>query len=843
MARPAFINKIFRLVGVDQIDQIPTENTDKSYRSMSDSDMKKFVGDTFVKNPNAINRIDHLQIPSMLEPISRELLDRKSDHTKLNMLAPEIEQAASILIPSILTPNDFRKNIFSISIESENESDEILAEVVDLITEHFGNNLDLTTKLSKWVDEAMFKAGSKSILLLPTKTIGNIKNAYGSTESLQNIMILTAQISGSIESINLKVDDSITDKCVDSIVNCFTYIESDSTKNEIPSSSNLATSLKSYIPNLINKFDKDNLLGFTIDPRILINSSLENIGAVESIDRNILASLGESTPKYLRSDNESKSEVDDKNAIYYYAPYVDLSNFIKDGDTISYPAMLELPSESVIPVTIEGAPDNHIGYFVILNENGTPITWDTSPLSEVTETVSGSQRINNLYSSFYGSQYYSIQKRMSMDAKTEILNSIYDNYLHGIMESKLKTIGINKANINMVSDLSRVMFSRLLKSTKTRILYVPKKLMLYLAFDYHPDGTGKSKIDNIKFPLSLKITLIIVRLISLIESSINRRKLNITLDDTIGNPLEVLRTIKKELMKNKMYGISYDPSTIIKSVLDKELTVVPNKIPGVEEFSLTDENNNVDYPRPDDAILEEINNMYMLSLGVPPSAMNRLSEDEFSRSVASNNIFFSNQLKTYQNVICKFMTDLIKTYIGFSSKLQDNIKDIVAKSLSDDSDKKMSVNNRIRDIIENIKFTLPSPNLSQDKSSFDDLREYIEIVDTVVEKLFPDDMTYDGDLANVIRVLRWRTRFDILQNHISTNSVLSDINFDGLADPNITGIITDTQKLRNIKAAIDTLLAKLGNPEEEESSYSSPSPTESEEASPEEGGEFETSNW
>lgn len=852
MARPPMMKKLYRLLGVDQVEQTPTDQQPtQAYRSMSDSETKKFIKDTHVSQTNSVRRVDHMQIPAMLEPVTRELIDRKTDHIKLNALAPEIEQAASILIPSILSPNDFRKNIFSVSIDSDNESDDIKAKVIDAIVDHFGDKMDISTKLSKWVNEAMFQAGSKSIMILPSKTIANIRDAYGSTETLNtSVTKLLTEISGSVESLSVRKDKTrsmISSEAIDNIGEYFKHVNVEDGSGKVYDYQLLAKSLESKMVDLANKFEDGDLLGFTKDPRILISNRFELSAATEAIDKNILAALGESTPNILKRDNENTDDDFKKNALFYYAPYIDLADFIKDNDASSYPAMIELPSESVIPIMVEGAPDNHIGYFVVLNENGTPVTVDNANrLGDIADTQSGTQKINNLYNAFYGTQYYSIQKRMAMDAKTEILNTIYDNYLRNVMQNKLDEIGLSKTKVNMVSDLSRVMFTRLLRGMKTRILYVPKKLMMYLAFDYHPDGTGKSKVDNIKFPLSLKITLIIVRLISLIESSINRRKLNITLDDSIGNPLEVLRTIKKEVMKNKLYGITYDPSTIIKSVLDKELTIVPNKIPGVEEFSITDEENSVNYPRPDDAILEEINNMYMLSLGVPPSAMNRLSEDEFSRSVAANNIFFSNQLKTYQNVICRFMTDFIRTYIAYSSKIANTVTDIIKADIGEDSENKMTVNARVKDIIGNISFTLPSPNLANDKSAFDDLREYIDIIDTVIEKLFPNEMTYDGDLGNAVQVLRWRIRFDIIHEHIKSNSILSDIDFDGLNNPNIVDIVKDTQKLKNLKTAIDTMLAKLTTEESEEfggsTSETASTTEEGGEAGGEAGGE-EESSW
>ena len=815
------VKKLRQVFNQDQVTQVSIETTDVSYRSYTDVELKRFINETYVKNSDVSRQIDHMQIPAMLEPISRELIDRKADHAKLMSLAPEIEQAASILIPSILSPNDFRKNIFLISIESQNESEKVISAITELVTKHFGDHLNLATKLSDWINDAMFRVGSKSIMILPTKTISDLKNQLtGTNESLGAAVTgLYGEIEASLEHFGSDkvrsrtfTDDDIVNKAMSSEIFSSMMLENHkdgSTPQSIERK--VRTYVKSGIEPMLKKLSEKKPVLFVNDLRALLQPQLCNVIALEAIDSKILAKLGEVDPKIIRRKPESGDELSPQT--YKSTPYLDLSNIVKDDDVSSYPAMIDIPSEAVIPISIEGSPSNHIGYYVLLNENGTPLSMEADGVENQSDGI-GSQRINNMYTSFYGNANFSMQKRISIDAKREILNSVYDSYLKGVFHAKLDDMGFSKYKVNLAEDLSRVMFYRLLKNAETRILYVPKKLMMYLAFDYHGDGTGRSKIDNIKFPLSLKITLIITRLISLIESSINRRKLNITLDESIGNPLEILRTVKKTMTANKMYGITYDPSSIIKSVLDKELTIVPNKIPGVEEFSLTDEANNVDYPRPDDAILEEINNMYMLSLGVPPSAMNRLSEDEFSRSVASNNIFFSNQLKTYQTVICSFMSTLIVTYINYSSKLKGEIQTIIkndtGSTTGDDPKTKMKPEARVADILNTMKFTLPSPNLAQDKSAFDELKDYIEIIDTVLQNTLGDELIGDGDLGGTIKTLRANIKREILQEHIKTNSILSELEFDGLANVDIVAMVNNTQKLKNLKAALDAMQAKLG---------------------------------
>lgn len=814
----------------------------REYRSVTDKELTKLFSDIYV--PNTSNRFgrnfDTQNIPSMIEPVTRSLLDRRTDNDKILMLAQEIKQAASIAVPSIISPNDFSKNNLSIIIEGGNESDETKTKIINIIKEHFEKELDIHVKLSEWIEEALFTLGCKAILLMPSNFLSELKKDVTSIESLdEKINNFSCGIEASVEhllvtrqtgKINFNEDDII-----DTIFekNVFDGILSD-TKDAKSKQLHLSIrrDLKISIPKIFKDIDTKKVITFIDDPRILVSKTIESTAAIESINSKVMDKFKDSFTVSYRdnSDGIAGSKIDNVTG-FRYAPYIDLSKYIPNNKIGEYPVMIELPPEAVIPIIIGGSPSVHTGYFITINENGLPLSVSNDSYTDMLSSTYGSQRINKLFNAFYGNAQLSIHEKLAMDAKFEILNAIYDGYLSNIMKTKLNDIGLKNHRIELSDSISKVMLARLLKGAETRIVFVPKSLMHYLAFKYNDDGTGRSKIEDIKFPLSLKMTFIIVRLISLIESSINRRTLNISLDDTSGNPLELLRMIKKDVLNNKLYDISYDPSTIVKSVQDKGLTIVPDKLPGVESFSLTENQNNVDYPRPDDAILEEINNMYMLSLDVPPSALNRLSEEEFSRSVASNNIFFSNKIRANQTITCNFMTDFIKSYISFSKNLQDTIKSILENtesseeslkeeslketaaiekieassgSLKDEkSEKALSSNDRLKEVMDNVKFSLPSPNLVHDKASFDEIRDYIEIVTTILEGLYPDDMVVDPEVSNVIKVLRNTVKRNVISDHIKRNSMLSDIDFDALSDLDVNSSVEVTQKMLNLKKALE----------------------------------------
>lgn len=806
----------------DNIAETQHEGVDDSYRSLSDKELTKILNNIHVTDMQR-QPIDKTYIPGMLEPMGTELMSRRVDYAKLMELAPETKNASAILVSSILAPNDFAKTGFKTTLELEDLDGESTTKITELINSHFGDKLGLSTLISDWLEDALFKVGSKVVMVFPTNSIERLResvsvsndtNAQGSIEALVSNFStgFEDEIHGSLESFgvertkdiinDIKKDEEVVDKVMSALEGIV-----DSSEGTTKAIKKVRQKVSSNLASGLEELRKRHNFTFSNDPRMLFSGRLRNASAMEAMDKKVLDKLGDNpTSQFLARDDGLSNQADQSVTQYQHTPYLDLSEFIHDDKPSEFPAMIELPSESVIPIIVDGSPSTHLGYFVLLNEQGNPISVDTDDPAQMEQSHAGNQRIDNLYNAFYGQTQFSTSRQLTNNTKAEVMGAIYDSYIKHMLSSKLKDFGFSGYQISLNNDISRVMLYRVLKNSETRVLFVPKKLVHYLAFEFHNDGTGRSKLDAIKFPLSLKITLIITRLISLMESSINRRKLNITLDDTVGNPLEVLQSVKKELTKNKMYGLTYDPTTIVKGILDKELTIVPNRIPGVEDFQLDTEENSVNYPTPDDGVLDEINNMYMMSLGVPPSALNRLSEDEFSRSVASNNIFFSNQLKESQLVVCEFMTEFVRNYIRYSSKLKKGIQSVLTNQGSDDNTREGGENSKValkvENVIENLEYTLPSPALAHDKSSFEEVRDYVEIIESVVSAILPGELSDDNDMGDTIAVLRSHLKHSLLIDHISSNSILSDLNFDVMNNMPVEDILGRLQKLSGLKASL-----------------------------------------
>ena len=788
-----YMNKLMRVMGIKEQSNEPTTIAPKyevvdSFRTFSEKEISTFVDQ--VRTPSKKRAIAG-DLPKLLDPLTKELQTKVLDNSRLIALAPEIDQAAAIIIPSILSPNDMRTNQFNIVIEAETEGTEVRAKIVKLLQAVFNDELKLSNKLYHWLYATKFRFGAKPLMILPSFVIPKIDEATtASIESLCTGPSLLPSVGAEVLSAAV---ESIGEVPSDNPVK----LKDISNDNAKKLAKNLMFSTDiSVLDYRKQMFDKTNDVSLET-----LSASLEGMGSQE------------------------------EQAERLKAPFISLADLVEKNDenVDSHPSIMELPYESTIPIIIEGSPENHIGYFVLLNEYGVPITAaedddENSFEKERVGEVHGSKQIDDLYKAFYGSTYNTHHKKMGNELKTQVIEQVYSDYMDNLLSNELNHLGMNSFGVNMTGEITKVMFTRLMRDAKTAILFVPSHLLTYMAFEYNSNGTGRSKIDNIKFPLSLKLTLIITRLLALIESSINHRKLDITFDENIANPIETLRTIRKEIMRKKLSGISYDPNTIIKGVLDKGLTVVPNNIPGVENFNISESSNSVDYPTADDSLLQEITNMYTLSLGVSANSMNRLKEDDLAISVATNNLYMSNQIMTDQGIVAECMTKLLRTYTVHSTKLQRSIMEILNSTEIDDNKEENKgegessltdkiIKDRLKNIIQGIKFTLPRPNIAFDKSQFEQLREYMSMVDEILQTIMSDEMM-DRDTQDDIKRLRAFSKRDMMFNHLRNNtSFAAEFETDFMDDIPLEEIIELQQKVANFKKGSEEITRVL-KPEE-----------------------------
>jgi len=843
-----FFTKIKNVFGNPQTSIMTNlTNTNLSLNSsltMGIDELKKYYQEIYI-NDKTSDSARNSSILSYIEPIKESLIQNKVDNSKLYQIAPEIENAATILIPSILSPNNLSviKGLDFI-INNDEIRPSVKTDIIKILNNHFNNNLKLYERLTKWIKSALIDDGAKAILILPPHVIKNMKEeavSVPATESLSDFIYNLVSkdshdifgknnISYSVESLS-DISNEIPN------INTELYNAALEELNNTISEFNLNPLEKQKLTKSLNKY-KDSFVSLEglsalfkklkEDNAFIVTSKINAIGANKTLSDRGIKKIEKEFDDLLsgKKSNIEYNKITSNDISYYLQSYYESED--------DYPIIEELPYESVIPICIKNNPEKHIGYFVILDEEGCPLKIDInktknldnygSPeVDKLYRTLKANNSINNIFSSPRLNNTNFKEK-----VKKSVVNKVINSFIDITLRKALNNISLNSIDININNDIMSVMFSRLLKKQKTFCLFVPKNILFYLAFMHNDDGTGKSKIENIKFPLSLKMTFMITKLIGLIDASINRKQIEVELDEENSiNHLEILRAIKNRLIQNRLTGFSYDPSKIIQSIAEKEVSIIPKNLPGVNNFSITENEKSSSYPRPDDALFEEINNMYILGLDVPPSVLNQLGENEFSRSVATYNFFFSNKIINYQNTIINFLSNLIIAYVKYSKVLKEQIANILKSSYGDnDEDDKDKSPNDIKyseellyKIISDIRITLPPPKIVHDKAHYEEIDSYIDIANKIVSEIFPDDLIGDRDYEDTYRAIKAYAKVVLLKKYLADLNVNSEFEIDELENIDIEEMISTKQIVMNINKALNDIKTKLSSEEEESSPY------------------------
>ena len=185
------------------------------------------------------------------------------------------------------------------------------------------------------------------------------------------------------------------------------------------------------------------------------------------------------------------------------------------------------------------------------------------------------------------------------------------------------------------------------------MVFVPTDLLHYFAFAYRPEGDGACKLDEISFLLSLRTNFMIANVMAAARNAVEHRQIKFTPSDQETNIEGFMDAVTNIFNAKMQSNLSLDPSEIMGDMYNNSLTVVPTKIPGmIDSLEIDAERSSGGSVPADDKLLEDLTNLYVSGLDVPPASLNQLSEPEYAKSLVVNNLFFAKNIARYQRIWC-----------------------------------------------------------------------------------------------------------------------------------------------------------------------------------------------
>ena len=780
----------------------------------------------------------------------------------LKIMAPEIDHARMIIVSSIISPLEMQTDSVAIQVNHPGLDEAVNAQISSKLTTFFNDEYSFGPKLADWLGCAGFEEGAKPVLVLPKHSIDvlnviadkwdpdtlqkfneakkNLENqdlvgnenlvGFGSwsikkhdknaalesnVPDLDDLDIPTefGDLEASMESLAITLIDS------KQVGKEHISIEHKEDKDIYSSADQLAKALAKGAFKLLKTSDNHDAVTITRDVRQLLKGKKSTAVKVDEMVKEAMSLVRGFDPV----DDSGRPSL----------PVYTVSDIIKTAED-DMPVVIEFPCDSVIPVCAPRDNKNHIGYYILLDENGQPARGNYVFNGGVT-TDAVNRLATNAAKSVYGGvtlQTYKDSGVSQQDTLQQMIQ-VFAVAVNHLLEAKLKKQGLTGLDIHVHEAVGKCLFFNLLAKNKIKMVFVPAPMMTYIRFAHRDDGTGKTFLEDIAYLLGLRVTLTIAKLMAAIDNATKHRRIEVNVDEKNQNVLGTLNIVRNAWMAKKVPQITTDPSTAAESILNQHLSIVPKGLVGnTDDLNITTETSYGQSQPPDQELMDTLNNWIGIALKVPPSVLNQLSEAEYSRSVATSNLFFSNAVRNWQNMIKPqvkiFLVNFIlahdqllneireiihsvkdgkktKTKVGIEEADEDDPKEVTTQDPKKDDDTEEA----LKRVISTVELILPPPNMVGNKAHFEEINSQVDAIDKILESIYNDDVAPNDEVRSLMASVRAVAKAKLLRDF------LPRLGFHEIADiPDIEEISTEQpakliQFLNNFKRRMDNI-AKLG---------------------------------
>lgn len=731
------------------------------------------------------------------DPVNPMIAARVSDKTTLNIqdinnifqLLPDTELAMQILISSIISPKDMMNVELNYVSGSKVLSGEITGPMLEVIRQYFEEVYKIQSKLPTILEDCLFKKGSFPTLILSDNTISKVINNDLSTngkngprtfsmESVQaSVSGLTDEKGELVSSIGIlgsNVDNDTGEWSFESISGIPEAIGLEEQKVKF-GDAKLDSELGAHL-KVIDNPDILSLPGITnlvrkLNTKSKINNRRFGMEAASNGKKGKLT-LDEVHQTVFRTTN------------YQTMPYVSLSKS-KPGNNQGEPLVVKLPPESVIPVHTPGSPEDHVGYFIILDNYGNPI-------SRVKEEDYYRNLSNNISSSQISSQLLQSAGRANSERDHVTMNDqevsevvrVYGEIVERDLLKRLKngTVG-GAVEISRPQDIYRTMLARSLAQMGTQILYVPEELVNYIAFNYNEHGVGKSLLDDSKILASLRSMLMFSGTMASIKNSVGKTALKIELDPDDPDPETTVNYMLHQYIKNRRntypLGAS-NPSDIVDFLQDAGVDVQVSGNPAYPETKLDVEDYSSNKVMPDSDLEEQVKKKYFMSLGLSPETVDSGYDVEFATSIVTSNLLLAKRVGIYQDKLAPQLSEFIAKYVLSSGTLFNELVECVKgktsklpKHLKGDSHEEL-----IEEFLYTLEVSLPKPDSAKLENQQEAFDKYSSFLDEAMESYISSEMfDLDGfeDHSMVMDTIKTIVGNHFKREWLRNNNVLPEL--------------------------------------------------------------------
>lgn len=709
---------------------------------------------------------------STLQTIYEKIRNLRENNKNIIKLFPDVELAIQILISSILSPKKMTDIQLNFKLDGTFKIDpNALTEILELIKDYILKEYELEDKLPEILREALFNSGAYVLAIIPESSVDEIINtdliaSYSTEEFKLRSSLLIKSITRPINILNIQRDEAVEFNPSNVSLESF--------------SKYLASQANVYITDNFNvlKFGK---IKERITKSLITNSVRKNSSiSLESMDK----------LNYLDLFRQKETVIKDKEL-----ETVKLKTETK-RKSIGKPMVVKFPTEAVIPVFIPGNESEHIGYFVLLDEDGKPLVTeltntDIDKLNHFVNFNDNTQSIQSPIRKAYNNLIYNNTKDVNVSDLFEIYKDILEQQLYNSIKNSLYGSDVTISNKN---DIYFLMFTRALAEQKTILLFIPKELVIYFAFYYNEIGVGKSLLENLTILSSLRAILLFARVMAYAKQSIDVTKVNISLDPNDPDPEKTIEQVQDAVLKLRQnffpLGIN-NPIDLVNWIQRAGLQFSYENNPLLPNIKIDFENQNLTHTIPNSDLEEELRKQTIIALGLSPETVDNGFSPEFATTVVNNNILLSKRIAIYQKTLKKHLSKLVSVIIYNDEELRNKLRSSLLDKLQTlsanftDEENNLYTQNKaefieyyIDKIGEALYIDLPKPentNIANLSAEYDLYKENLEkVIDSIISpEIF--DANISGELANYIDTIKNVYKHHLLRQWMINNNYYPEV--------------------------------------------------------------------